>query len=196
MINTTSAFSCSVPSLSVSSSPELRVVYIYRITVDAIRCPFVTLLNNRFVVLSAERYLATNTYSFAYETVTLLLRFVLSQSLVWCGLQQSPLQSVENFWTGNIQNVTKLVTFFMQLIFLVSVVYFNIQRAGLRQRKTNYCQSSFLRCLAEITEEQESVLLHSYCSAGNFSLSFSGQYNFCQYATFFEDSIIFNVKQY
>jgi len=80
------------------------------------------LQNNHFAVLSAERYLATK-HSFAYENLVTEVRIIVTSGLVWAVAIILPM---ENFWPGNIQNVTKLVTLFMQFIFLALVGYFNV----------------------------------------------------------------------
>jgi len=93
----------SIP-ISETISAELRVVSIFRIAVDAISCPFVTLLNNHFVVLNAERCHATK-HSFAYDSIVTEVRIIVASGLAWA-VAIIPL--MEDFWPGNIQNVTKI----------------------------------------------------------------------------------------
>ena len=111
----------SIP-ISETISPELRVVSIFRIAVAALSCSFVILLNNHFVVLNAERSHATK-HSFAHESIVTEVRITVASGLAWA-VAIIPL--VEDFWPGNIQNVTKLVALFMQFICLMLVVYLNV----------------------------------------------------------------------
>ena len=85
-----------------------------------LRCVIASL--NHFVVLSAERYLAIK-HSFAYENLVTEVRIILASGLVWAATIFLPM---EDFWPANIRNVTKYVVLFMQFIFLVLVVYFNV----------------------------------------------------------------------
>ena len=199
-INNTSASCGSVPYLSLPIaerlSPDLLAVFIIRITINAISCPFAIFLNilvmvavktnrrlrtksnvslaclattdlvvglvvqplqivhysfllkgetgiicswvdkitvaiilrcvigslNHFVLLSAERYIAIK-HPFAYENLVTEVRIIVASGLVWVAAIILP---VEDFWPANIRNVTRRAVLFMQFIFLVLVVYFNI----------------------------------------------------------------------
>ena len=85
-----------------------------------LRCVIASL--NHFVVLSAERYLAIK-HSFAYENLVTEVRIIVASGLLWAATIILP---KEDFWPANIRKVTKFVVLFMQFIFLVLVVYFNV----------------------------------------------------------------------
>ena len=95
--------------------------WVGKITVAIIlRCAIASL--NRFVLLSAERYIAIK-HSFAYENLVTEVRIIVASGLMWAVAIIPP---TEDFLPADIRNVTKFVVPFMQFIFLALVFYFNV----------------------------------------------------------------------